>query len=510
MYPDDSLFQLGNRRGTGDDYADVDGAQVDMIPPEQIADDSTANNDPNAKNMTALDGTEANVNNNDTNGTSSLTATNNPAANITQEMNRSGAPNGQNNTDEKRNQDLFVKSKDDSSPPPETEVQTPIILVEMLDFELTLTFTEPQRRLSYSNSQQHRQAQSRARYDIVKNTLTKYFADFYLNETSSSTLDQVVFNNDEGESVIVRKSSVTGKLYDLASTSVWSGLTLFRNTDELQRPPSKFMVQAIQLQALGDETGILFSALREADAEDVAGLNRLESVKASLLLPSPLLPADTNGINEGEILAVDFVDSFADQTIARQPQIAEIDEAVSVALIIASLSFALLAIALLVAYRRSDQAASPLHAPQSTTRGESEMNDWKVRDARPDEIPTAYTSNSGPNTIASSASLTHGVQINTDGEDADDEMSLPGAELPVSVHPSGGASVSAFSDVSSLGTVIQDAIKAYQNNVGNHSTPPESQGTFFHRFATGRDEEESIGIASIDDSSQLGALSLAG
>ena len=61
MYPDDSLFQLGNRRGTGDDYADVDGDQVDMIPPEQIADDSTANNDPNAKNMTALDGTEANV-----------------------------------------------------------------------------------------------------------------------------------------------------------------------------------------------------------------------------------------------------------------------------------------------------------------------------------------------------------------------------------------------------------------------------------------------------------------
>ena len=98
MYPDDSLFQLGNRRGTGDDYADVDGDQVDMIPPEQIADDSTANNDPNAKNMTALDGTEANVYKNDTNGTSSLTATNNPAANITQEMNRSGAPNGQNST----------------------------------------------------------------------------------------------------------------------------------------------------------------------------------------------------------------------------------------------------------------------------------------------------------------------------------------------------------------------------------------------------------------------------
>ena len=89
-------------------------------------------------------------------------------------------------------------------------------------------------------------------------------------------------------------------------------------------------------------------------------------------------------------------------------------------------------------------------------------------------------------------------------------MSLPSAELPVSVHPSGGASVSAFSDVSSLGTVIQDAIKVYQNNVGNHSTPPESQGTFFHRFATGRDEEESVGVASIDDSSQLGALSLAG
>ena len=270
MYPDDSLFQLGNRRGTGDDYADVDGAQVDMIPPEQIANDSTANNDPNAKNMTALDGTEANVNNDDTNGTS--TATNSPAANITQEMNRSRAPNGQNSTDEKRNQDLFVKSKDNSLPPPETEVQTPIILIEMLDFELTLTFTEPQRRLrSYSNSQQHRQAQSRARYAIVKNTLTKYFADFYLDEASSSNytpLDQVVFNNDEGESVIVSKSSVTGKLYDLASTSVWSGLTLFRKTDELQRPPSKFMVQAIQLQALGDETGILFSALREADIGD--------------------------------------------------------------------------------------------------------------------------------------------------------------------------------------------------------------------------------------------------
>jgi len=510
MYPDDSLFQLGNRRGTGDDYADVDGDQVDMIPPEQIADDSTANNDPNAKNMTALDGTEANVYKNDTNGTSSLTATNNPAANITQEMNRSGAPNGQNNTDEKRNQDLFVKSKDDLSPPPQTEVQTPIVLVEMLDFELTLTFTEPQRRLSNS---QHQQAQSRARYAIVKNTLTKYFADFYLDEASSRNypLDQVVFNNDEGESVIVSKSSVTGKLYDLASTSVWSGLTLFRKTDELQRPPSKFMVQSLQLQALGDETGVLFSALREADIGDVAGLNRLESVKASLLLPSLLLPAETNEIIGEEILAVDFVDSLADQTNARQPQIAEIDEAVSVALIIASLSFALLAIALLVAYRRSDQAASPLHPPRSTTRGESEQkNDWKVRDARPDGIPAAYTSNSGLNTIASSASPTHGIQINTDGEDADDEMSLPSAELPVSVHPSGGASVSAFSDVSSLGTVIQDAIKAYQNNVGNHSTPPESQGTFFHRFATGRDEEESVGVASIDDSSQLGALSLAG
>ena len=507
MYPDDSLFQLGNRRGTGDDYADVEGDQVNTTFPEQIA------NDPNANNMTALDGaTEANVHENNTNGTS-LTAANNPA---TQEMNRSGAPNDNNSTNEKRNQDLFVKSEDDSSPPPQTEVQTPIVLVEMLDFELTLTFTEPQRRLlrSISNSQQHRQAESRARYDIVKNTLTKYFADFYLDEASSSIytpLDQVaVFNNDEGESVIVSKSSATGRLYDLASTSVWSGLALFRKTDELQRPPSKFMVQAIQLQALGDESGILFSALREADTGDVAGLDRLESVKASLLLPSPYLPADNNGIVGGGTLAVDFVDSLADQTNARQPQIAEIDEAVSVALIIASVSFALLAIALLVAYRRSDQAPSPLHTPKSTTRGENEMNDWTVQDARPDEIPKAYTSNSGLNTIASSASPTHGIQINTDGEDADDEMSLPGAELPVSVHPSGGASVSAFSDVSSLGTVIQDAIKAYQSNVGNHSTSPESQGTFFHRFATGRDEEESVGVASIDDSSQLGALSLVG
>ena len=506
MYPDDSLFQLGNRRGTGDDYADVEGDKVNTTFPEQIADDSIANNHENYENSF-----DSSV---ETNGTSP-TATNDPAANITQEMNRAEAPNGENGTNEQRNQDLFVKSKDDSSPPPQTEVQTPVILVEMLDFELTLTFTEPQRRLlrSCSNSQRHRQAQSRARYDIVKNTLTKYFTDFYLEETSSSIyspLDQVVFNNDEGERVIVSKSSVTGKLYDLASTSVWSGLTLFRKTDELQRPPSKFMVQAIQLQALGDESGILFSALREADTGDVAGLDRLESVKASLLLPSPYLPADTNGIIGGGTLAVDFVDSLADQTNARQPQIAEIDEAVSVALIIASVSFALLAIALLVAYRRSEQAASPLHAPTNTTRGENEMNDWKVQDARPDEIPTAYTSNSGLNTIASSASPTHGIQINTDGDDADDEMSLPGAELPVSVHPSGGASVSAFSDVSSLGTVIQDAIKAYQNNVGNHLTSPESQGTFFHRFATGRDEEESVGVASIDDSSQLGALSLAG
>ena len=263
MYPDDSLFQLGNRRGTGDDYADVEGDKVNTTFPEQIADDSIANNHENYENSF-----DSSV---ETNGTSP-TATNDPAANITQEMNRSRAPNGQNSTDEKRNQDLFVKSKDNSLPPPETEVQTPIILIEMLDFELTLTFTEPQRRLrSYSNSQQHRQAQSRARYAIVKNTLTKYFADFYLDEASSSNytpLDQVVFNNDEGESVIVSKSSVTGKLYDLASTSVWSGLTLFRKTDELQRPPSKFMVQAIQLQALGDETGILFSALREADIGD--------------------------------------------------------------------------------------------------------------------------------------------------------------------------------------------------------------------------------------------------
>lgn len=477
MYPDDPLFQLGNRKdGTGDDYAEaeaeveadpvvdaVDDLQVEVVSPEQQI--------------------------------SSTIVANATAANITNNIVSEEEPNDENSTNEKKNPDLF-KKPNVSFPSQQPAVPTEAVLIEMLNFELTLTFTEPQRRLlrSFYSSfhHQHRQTQSQTRNAIVKETLNKFLNELYADELSRqyAPLDQVVINNDKDEQVIVRKSSISSELYDLSATSVWSGVTIFLKSDKGRRLPNKFIVQAIQLQALGDESGFLFSALKRADAGGISGLDRLESIEASILTASPL-SHDTDGIIERESLPADL----QSQTPAA------FDTVTFVALIIASLSFALLAATLFIAYRRSQ--ASPLQPRNNTSKNDNKQNQWKVRDARPNEIP--QSSSGGFNTIASSASPMEGVQTSTAGEDADDEMSLPG-ELPASVDPADGASVSAFSDVSSLGHVIQDAIQAYQSNVGNHY----SQDTFFQRFAVGRAEEESVGVVSIDDSSQLGELSVAG
>ena len=479
MYPDVPLFQLGNRKdGTGDDYASAnadadaeDDLQVEIVTPEQQI--------------------------------SNTIAANATVSNITNDAILEKEPDDKNNSNEEKNLDLF-KKQIVSSPPQHPAVQTEAVLIEMLDFELTLTFTEPQRRLlrSFHSSfhHQHRQTQGQARNFIVKDTLTKFFNEFYAEQLSGQ--QYAPLNHGEKERVIVSKSSISSELYDLSSTSVWSGVTIFLRTDKEQRLPTEFTVQAIQLQALADESGFLFSALKGADAEGISGLDRLESVKASSL------PYETTGITERESFPADFEYSpnSANPSITLQSQSpAGFDSFIFVALIIASLSFAFLAIALFIAYRRS--RAGRLH-PRQSSPNYTKQNQWKVRDARPDEIP--QSSSGGFNTIASSASPMEGVQPNTDGEDADDEMSLP-SELPASVDRADGASVSAFSDVSSLGHVIQDAIQTYQNNVGNHSTcTPDSQDTFFQRFASAGAEEESVGVVSIDDSSQLGALSVAG
>ena len=476
MYPTDPLFQLGNRKGgTGDDYASADADAEDDLQVEDVASEQQISN---------------------------TIATNATVANITNDVILGKEPDDKKSTNEEKNLDLFKKPSV-SSPPQQPAVQTEAVLVEMLDFELTLTFTQPQRRYlrSFRSSfhHQHRQAQE-SRNAIVKDTLTKFFNEFYADELSGqqyAPLNQVVINDGKDERVIVSKSTIRSELYDLSSTSIWSGVTIFLRTDKEQRLPTEFTVQAIQLQALGDESGFLFSALKEGDASGISGLDCLESIKASILTASSL-PYETIGITEREAFSADFEYS----PNSANPSITFI----FVALIIASLSFALLATTLFIAYRRSQ--AGRLH-PRQNTPNYTKQNQWKVRDARPDEIP--QSSSGGFNTIASSASPMEGVQANTDGEDADDEMSLP-SELPASVDPADGASVSAFSDVSSLGHVIQDAIQTYQNNVGNHPacTTPNSQDTFFHRFASRRAEEESFGVVSIDDSSQLGASSVAG
>lgn len=476
MYPADPLFQLGNRKGgTGDDYASTDAdadaendIQIEAVPPEQ----QISNN----------------------------IAANATVANTTNDAILEKEPEDKNSTNEEKNLDLFKKPSV-SSPPQQPAVQTEAVLIEMLDFELTLTFPEPQRRLlrSFRSSfhHQHRQTQE-ARNAIVKDTLTKFFNEFYADELSGqqyAPLNQVVINDGKDERGIVSKSTIRSELYDLSSTSIWSGVTIFLRTDKEQRLPTEFTVQAIQLQALGDESGFLFSALKGADAGGISGLDRLVSIKASIFTASSL-PYDTIGITERESFPADFEYS----PNSANPSITFI----FIALIIGSLSFALLATSLFIAYRRS--RTGRLHPRKSISKYDSKQNQWKVRDARPDEIP--QSSSGGFNTIASSASPMEGVQANTDGEDADDEMSLP-SELPASVDPADGASVSAFSDVSSLGHVIQDAIQTYQNH---HlaCTTPNSQDTFFHRFTSGRAEEESVGVVSIDDSSQLGALSVAG
>ena len=482
MYPEDPLFHLGNRReGTGDDYADVNKVRAEVVSPEKENVDSNITNAPssfaNATTETTIPEEEPELD--------------------------------ENSTSKEKKLDLFNKPRVPS--PPEQQQQQPTviptkaILVELLDFELTLTFMEPQRLLrSHSTTRhQHRQTQIiQARNAIVRETLTTFLNELYANELYGrryAPLDQVVVNNGENERVIVSKSSITSELYDLSSTSAWSGVTIFRKFDEGQRIPTDFTVQAIQLQGLADESGTLFSALREAGYRGIAGLDQLQSIKASIL-PSSSLSYDANRIIESELLPMDSAHSEN-----RPP--ARFDTVVFIALIIASLSFALLATTLFIAYRRSQ--ASPLHPRKDNSKYDTKASQWKLPDARPDELPP--NSSGGFITIASSASPVEGVQINTDGEDADDEMSLP-TELPASVDPADGASVSAFSDVSSLGNVIQDATQTYQNNVGNHSTctTPDSRDTFFHRFTSGRNEEESVGVVSIDDSSQLGALSVAG
>jgi len=479
-YPEDPLFQLANRKeGTGDDY---------VVPPGQMVGDNVIIHH----------------------------ATNAPVVNTTEDILSTEESDDKNigSANEQKNLDLFEKPHI-LSLPQQPAVQTQATLIKMLDWELTLTFSEPTRRLlrSYSSShRQHRQAQIQARNVIVKDVLTKFLNEFYLNELFGrryAPLDQVVVNNGKDERVIVSKSSVTNELYDLSSTSTWFGVTVFIKTEDMQRLPTEFTVQAIQLQALDDEAGVLFDTLKEADTGDIAGLDRLESIKASIL-PPPSLSYDTNRLIEGEFLPLDSVP--VDQSIALPSQQAGFDTIVSVALIIASFSFALLATTLFVAYRRSQ--TGQMHPRNGrTTKHEVKESHWRVRDARPDQIPPT---NSGCfNAIASSTSLTEGVQIYkpTDGEDADDEMSLP-RQLPDAVESTDRASESACSDVSSLGNVIKDAIQAYQTNTGIlSSSTPESLDTFFfhHRVATsGRDEEESVGVASIDDSSQLGAISVGG
>ena len=321
MYPTDPLFQLGNRKGgTGDDYAstNADADAEDDLQVEDVVSEQPISN---------------------------IIATNATVANITNDVILGKEPDDKKSTNEEKNLDLFKKPSV-SSPPQQPAVQTEAVLIEMLDFELTLTFTEPQRRLlrSFRSSlfhHQHRQAQE-ARNAIVKDILTKFFNEFYADELSGqqyAPLNQVVINDGKDERVIVSKSTISSELYELSSTSIWSGVTIFLRTDKEQRLPTEFTVQAIQLQALGDESGFLFSALKEGDASGISGLDCLESIKASILTASSL-PYETIGITEREAFSADFEYS----PNSANPSITFI----FVALIIASLSFALLATTLCI------------------------------------------------------------------------------------------------------------------------------------------------------------------
>ena len=434
-------------------------------------------------------------------------------------------------TPTKEKQDLFTtdhqqsvaSTEEDPASPAVSKSKAEAYLVELLDFELTLLFAEPERRryLRSLSSVRHRQArQSNLRSIMVKETLTDYLDNFYETELSKrreagvdySPLDEIYLNPDESkERVIVGKSAATGELYDRMYSTAYTGVAIFRQEDEAQRVPKEFSVQSMQLQALNEalnDDSELLHALQDADVGRSTGLDEVQSISARIVTSK-----DEEGSSTSTPETTQPGSTVNTQT---QPSTGGLADTVVIAAVaVAALSLVLLGLSLFVSYRRQKNksyktptASRSGKFPQTRSSGGQSNNHWKVK-ASPDEIPYAISG-----TLASSSSPTEPGENGPQGFKDEEPINVPSEVIPATLDPyPDGVSVSAVSEVSSLGQVIMEAIKAYSSetpNAGNEAESPDSQDIIIGQITQHMvDGEESVGVMSLDDSSTLG-YSLAG
>jgi len=422
-------------------------------------------------------------------------------------------------------QDAVSTEEEDPVGTPDTKSEVEAYLVLLLDFELTLLFAEPERRryLRSSSSVRHRKAsQSDLRSIMVKETLTDYLDNFYEMELSKrreagvdySPLDEIYLSPDESqERVVAAKSTATGELYDEMYSTAYTGVAIFHQEDEGQRVLKEFSVQSMQLQALNEalnDDSELLLALQDVDVGGSTGLDRVQSISARILTSKDEEGSSTRTAGTTQ----------PGTTVNTQPQPSSgtgslADTVVIAAVAVAAVSLVLLGLSVFVSYLRQKNkshktttASRKGKFPQARSSRGGHNSHWNAHTS-PDEIPYAISG-----TLASSSSPTEPGQNGTQGFSSEKPINVPSEVIPATLEPyPDGVSVSAVSEVSSLGQVIMEAIKAYSSEApkaSNEAKSPDSQDIFIGEVSQHMvDGDESVGVMSLDDSSTLG-YSLAG